>query len=97
MNPERPLRRFWVSWYEPFPPDGSEDCRPLTVPDKKEVPAYWESGITETAATYCAVVDAQSSVKAKAIIKRHWGPSGWRFCDEKPLDWRPGDRFPWPT
>ena len=90
------MSRYWVSWYEPMP-DG--DWRPLTVPDKANIPAYWCSGETAEdppSATVCAVVDAPDSMAAVKLVHDHWTPGEFRFIEQKADDYRPGDRFPWP-
>ena len=90
------MSRYWVSWYEPMP-DG--DWRPLTVPEKSAIPAYWCSGETmaePVSATVCAVIDAKSESAAMVLVKKHWKPGEFRFIEEKEADFRPGDRFPWP-
>ena len=90
------MSRFWVSWYEPMP-DG--DWRPLTVPLKEVIPAYWISGENmddPPSATVCAVVDAKNESIVKVLIKAHWKPDEFRFIEKKADDFRPGDRFPWP-
>ena len=88
-------KRFWFSWEEPI--DQFKDYRPngqWPVPD--EVRNYWCSGESETHFTMCAVVDAEDEEKLRAAVAKSWPNMGdTRFCEEKPNDWRPGDRFPW--
>lgn len=88
------MKRFWVSWYQP-----GEDWRPI-YPDGHGRPfdgRYWKSGerCSDDATTVCAVVDAESEDDAKDAIQVFWPEAGeWRFCEEKAMDWTPGDRFP---
>lgn len=86
-------RRFWISWYQP-----GDDFRPVVWPLPPAIPAYWCSGYAAQGATLCAVVDAPGKRAAERAICKAWAVSNveWRFCSEKPRDWRPGDRFPWP-
>jgi hypothetical protein len=91
------MKRFWVSWKEPTPDD---DYRPMTWPLPESIPAYWCSGgdIDGTYATLCAVIDAPSEDKVEPIVKSAWPNHGeFRFIEEKPANFRPGDRFPWPA
>lgn len=42
------------------------------------------------------MIDCSSEGAAKNAVKAQgWSPVEWRFIEEKPADWRPGDRFPW--
>lgn len=65
-------------WASWYEPMPDGDWRPLAVPD----------------AASCAVVDAADEPSARAVIQRHWRPFRYRFVDEKPADWLPGERFP---
>lgn len=87
-------KRWWMSWWEPVKSD--LDSRPLKWPLPKSIPAWGQSGFRDDAASNCAVVDAPIEKAAKAKIEKHWKPSEWRFCEEKPNDWKPSERFPWP-
>jgi hypothetical protein len=89
------LKTFWMSWYEPTP-DG--EFAPYTWPLPKGN-HYWCSGwvADESAATLCALVMAPSEEDAKKMVRRWWKhrrPTEWRFCNERPNGWTPGDRFP---
>jgi hypothetical protein len=89
------MRRFWISWEEPV--DDSDDSRPLKWPLPSSIPAWWQSGSGDGYHTLCAVVDIKDEEAAREVIKDHWQPSGWRFCEEHPADWIPNaGRFPWP-
>jgi len=89
------MKRFWISWYQP-----TEDYRPVYDPSKEKEPLdhnYWCSGqrMSDDAWTMCAIVEAGSVEKAEDVIRKYWPEAHeWRFCEEKPLDWTPGDRFP---
>lgn len=89
------MKRWWISWYEPVDEQG--DYRAIRWPLADGIKKYWCSGWTGDgkSATLCAVIDAATEDEAKQIVRDHWKPGEWRFCEEKPLHWRPGDRFPW--
>lgn len=92
-----PKRRFWVSWFEPYPDDGTEDTRPREWPLANGVVAYWVSGRSDTSASLCAIIEAESEAAVKDAVKTQgWSPSEWRFIEPKPLSWTPGTRFPMP-
>lgn len=89
------LRLFWVSWNQP-----GEDFRPVYDPKKESEPfghRYWCSGEGEGYFTMCAMVAAEDEADAKRRVRKYWPEAKvWRFCDEKPAGWDPGDRFPMP-
>jgi len=91
------MKRFWISWYQPVGESG--DWRPIYNSKKESEPfgnKYWLSGETGDgkAVTICAVVDARSQTEAEKLVKKFWPDAGdWRFCEEHPLPWTPGDRF----
>lgn len=90
------IKRWWISWYEPV--GEGEDYRPTKWPLAKPILKYWCSGYAGDMeeAILCAVIDTASEEAAKKLIAAQgWKPREWRFCDEKALDWLPGDRFPW--
>ena len=81
--------RFWLSWYQP-----GDDPRPLTCPPNEAIRGWWVSGTGDDKFSICAVVDAESEEAAKAAVRVDWPEAEkWRFCEEKPRDWKPGDRF----
>jgi hypothetical protein len=93
------MKRYWVSWHEPTGVD--LDWRPMVVPPKAIVPAYWCTGwlgVDGDIACVCAVVDAATEEQAKQTIKDYWKPwevEPWRFIEERPRNWMPQeDRFP---
>jgi hypothetical protein len=86
------MKRWWVSWWEPLV---KGDYRPFTWPLPPEIPKYWCSGYGDGTASLCAVVDASTEEEVKKLIEQFWKPAEWRFCNERELGWRPGDRFPW--
>lgn len=89
------MARFWISWYQP-----TDDYRPVYDPAKESEPlghAYWCSGqrCSDDAWTMCAMVDAEDESAAEEVIQKYWPEAKeWRFCEEKPASWTPGDRFP---
>lgn len=91
------LDHFWLSWEEK-----SKDYRPTTDPPARAVLAWWCSGraVDESHSTLVALVEAASENAAKLAVLESWPlqPTewlrSWRFCEERPFDWRPGDRFP---
>lgn len=92
------MKLFWISWYQP-----TEDYRTIYDKRKESEPfghRYWCSGETcsePTTWTMCAMVDASSEEDAMALVLSYWPEAEeWRFCEEKPTGWAPGDRFPMP-
>jgi len=89
--------RFWVSWY-----DAEEDYRPLHDPPGPGILGWWCSGETcedPPRATLVVFIDAPSEAKARAALKREWPETAnaeFRFFEEQPESFRPGDRFPLP-
>jgi hypothetical protein len=85
------LLRYWVSWHQP-----SDDIRPLTFPPNIRVLGWWCSGYdSDDVPQLCAIVDAPSQNDAFEAISKDWPEAErWRFCDEKPADWLPNNRFP---
>ena len=81
--------RFWISWWG----GKDDDCRPLR--DDESTPAWACSGqrVPEPCFSICAVIDAESEEKAWEIVLEYWPEAVERFCNEKPGDWLPGDRF----
>lgn len=88
------MKRFWLSWYEP---NDQGDYRPIKWPVVPSVLHWWCTGevIDGSAFTLVALVEAASEAAAKEVIKDHWCPSKWRFCEERGADWTPDSgRFP---
>lgn len=90
------MKRFWVSWIQT-----SSDYRPLQDPPQPaSIKAWWCSGQdSEGNATLCAIVDDKAEYNALDGIAQAWSEKdgdiqGFRFIEEKPLDWLPNDRFP---
>lgn len=91
------MKRFWISWEQI-----TKDYRPLQDPPQPEnVKAWWKSGEAADGSfsTLCAIVDAKHESAAETAIHQGWeanpGEIGeLRFCEEKPSDWLPNDRFP---
>ncbi len=86
------MTRFWISWCQP-----TRDYRPITFPPNDAIIGWWCSGEYEGGNTLCAVVDAKSESEACRTIQRDWPEAaidGIRFCEVKPNDWKPSDRFP---
>jgi len=83
--------KWWLSWVQP-----TEDYRPLSYPPHSSVLGWWCSGYdADDFATLCACVEAKSEQSAKAAINIDWPErKKWRFCEAKPDDFTPGDRFP---
>jgi hypothetical protein len=78
---EKPLRRFWVSWW------WSNDLPGITV---------WCTGSRERdpSFSFCAVVDAEDEGSAWEKIAAIQPKAEKRFVIEKPAGWEPpGDRF----
>jgi hypothetical protein len=39
-------------------------------------------------------IDAHDEAECQRLVEKFWKPKSWRFCEEKPLDFLPGNRFP---
>mgnify|MGYP006908216800 CR=1 FL=1 len=88
------MPRFWASFWVAL--------------DSWEIPArprgvlgYWKTGIRDTLAgpeaSVVALIEARDEWTARRLA-RTWGKiEEWRFCQEKPPGWTPGDRFAMPT
>lgn len=99
MVKEFSTKKYWASWNQ-----YTNDWRPLNYPTNHCIIGYWCSGYAgstngqgyPTYSTVCAVIEANSKEAAIAAILEDWPEAThdvWRFFDEKPIDWRPGDRF----
>lgn len=85
------MSKYWISWHQ-----AGTDCRPLYYPPGLDVLAWWGSGTTDTGTNMFALVEARTETFAKCAIVADWpeADENWRFCDLKPADFTPGDRFP---
>lgn len=81
---------FWVSWIQP-----TEDFRPLTDPPNDNVLGWWCSGYSsDESPILCAAVTGRNEVDTAKHIRKSWPElKDWRFCEPRPRDWTPGDRF----
>lgn len=97
------MKRFWISWEQP-----GEDYRPLSVQYPAGFLGWWCSGYAGDGSysTLIALTDAESEQQAHEVIRKLWpeAPGGekqfrhdWRFSEERPDGWTPGDRFPLPA
>ena len=79
------MKRFWISWY------WTSTSR--NYPNAKF--RFWHSGTrgSDNASVICAIVDAIDETEAWKVVGHHFRKHEQRFCDEKPLEWNPGDRF----
>lgn len=85
------VANYWISFIQP-----TEDYRPMTHPPNEQILGWWCSGYdSDDNPVLCALVRASSDLAAKLAIAKDWPEAmGWRFCNEKPDGWLPGDRFP---
>lgn len=75
------LKRYWVSWWSSY----GDVSSPFTA---------WTTGYDgEGRASYCAVIDAPSEMDARIEARRYFSDADFRFSNERPADWTPGDRF----
>lgn len=88
------LKRFWCSWEAP-------DGIPKNHMKKKWPKGMhaWISGYGMEHTNWCAIVDAKNAREVKRIIRGCYGSYGASLTmrwepEEKPTDWKPGDRFP---
>jgi hypothetical protein len=91
------MARFWVSWWS-----GNYEDEGCTKPPFDS----WCSGVRARADTkrtgrdeesYYAVIDTENKGAEKRImasIKKHFPDAEMRFIEPKPLDFKPGSRFP---
>lgn len=85
------VKRYWVSWWE---------CRPKGKNFVETPFQYWVSGWREGGKgkrdepSLCAMIDAPSEAAVWAGINRYFPHVEERFCTERPIDDRPGDRCP---
>jgi len=73
--------RFWVSWW---------------TANEVETPfQYWVSGFDgNDRMSLCAVIDAPDSNKIEEKLSELYPDMKMRFCEARPSDYVPGDRFP---
>lgn len=86
--------RYWVSWVQE-----TKDYRPVDYPPNRKILGWWCSGSdSDEHAILCAVVEAKSMPEARDAVYIDWPEAtentDWRFFEEKPVDFIPGDRFP---
>lgn len=81
------MKKYWISWWESVKTQEPDSCPFL----------YWISGSkgwddSTAEVSICAVIECE--VDPWDYIREYF-PNAIeeRFCDEKPLDWQPGDRF----
>lgn len=88
---EEPKKRFWASWVQP-----TDDHRPLKFPPTEPIIGWWCSGYdSDDNATLVALIEAEDEQAAADVVKENWPEwSEWRFIEPRPIDYRPGDRFP---
>lgn len=86
------MTRYWVSWWSGNYAD--EGC---TKPPFQ----YWNSGERpradddeKTDCSLCAVIDAPIEAVVWAAIAKYFPDMEERFCERRPSNWQPGDRFP---
>jgi hypothetical protein len=82
------MTRYWVSWWSGYYLD--EGC---TKPPFQS----WISGQRDgprDECSFCAVIDADSESEILDCIRHHFPDYELRFCNPKPDDYEPGDRFP---
>jgi len=85
--------RFWVSWWTGYYED--EGC-------SKPGWTVWISGERETRSdgrnevSICSVMDAPSEDSVWNAISHHFPDYEERFCNLKPSDFEPNNRFPGP-
>lgn len=94
------MKRFWVSWISGY--YGDEGCTtpPFQVwisghMDRRSgLPTEFETGNPKDDCTICAVIDANSEDEIWPVIAKHFPDYEQRFCEERKIDYIPGDRFP---
>jgi hypothetical protein len=88
------MSRYWVSWAQE-----TEDYRPVDYPPNRKILGWWCSGTdADDKAILCALVEAAGPSDARDAVYIDWPEAtqntDWRFFEEKPADFVPGDRFP---
>ena len=86
------MSRYWLSFLKP-----TQDYRPLAHPPNEQILGWWCSGYDgNDNAIICALVSAPARSVAEQAVLKEWPDATWlwRFFDERPADWVPGDRFP---
>lgn len=82
--------RYWVSWWTGYYADEGCTKPPFTV---------WTSGERDQRkdgrdeVSLCAVLDAPNEVSVWAAVKHYFPDVEQRFCEIRPSDFKPGDRF----
>lgn len=83
---DKKMKKFWISWW-------TDVCEVDGIPFE-----YWITGYRGDADTcsICAIINTNSEDQAWEIVGKYFPDYEERFCDEKGLDFNPGDRFPGP-
>lgn len=91
------MTRFWISWVQP-----TDDHRPLNFPPGPAILGWWCSGYdSRDRSILCALIECQDAESIRETVAKDWPEvmeTEWRFCEERPRNWLPNDRFqpsPW--
>lgn len=86
------MKRYWISWFQP-----GEDYRPTIYPPGDKILGYWASGYGVQGTSMCLLGQAENDSDLMEQVHSAWPETVtvvWRFFEEKPENWEPGDRFP---
>lgn len=90
-----PPFKFWVSGQKCRPKHGLTDEQFVTykhLEDEDDIENFLaENGKDDC--SICAVIDAENIDAVWELVATHFPDYEERFCEEKPLDFTPGDRF----
>lgn len=86
------MKKYWISWWESANTQEPETCPFLYWVTGERSPRYSGPEVTHDEVSICAVIECE---KEPWDYIQEYFPNvvEERFCDEKPLDWQPGDRF----
>ena len=92
------MKRFWVSWWSGYYEDEGCTEPPFQVWTtgqrfREDINNPFNTDTERSDVSLCAVIDAPEEVFILPVIYKHFPDCEMRFCEQKRIDWQPGDRF----
>ena len=90
-----PPFQFWTTGQRSRPNEGMTDdqyAEYSKIMDEDEADAFLDKHARDDC-TLCALIDAKSEDQIWPVIAKHFPDYRERFCEERPSDYVPGDRF----
>jgi len=86
---------YWTSGQRSRPDDGLTPAQlevASKIMDEDEYDEYLNTHSKDDC-TICALIDAPSEEAIWEVVAKHFPDYEYRFCEERPADYTPGDRF----